>query len=165
MTYSQVHWQASFERELDGLSAAAVISESSRTAEITDRLQSVRAAVVDIITIPIVYLAGFNGIAAGSLSSSAGVSAAVKHWVRNVPRDRSATRLAGLTSTALCSLLEDFIVDLATAKIDPGVIARLRAQRQLPADEAEARSRLASLDPGSARGSPPIHRGERMDAR
>jgi len=99
----------------------------SRPADDLNLLLNYQPAIRDINSISLIFLTGFDEIArGGELSNS--VTPNVREWVQNVPRQRSGTRLAGMVAVSLCSILEEFIVQIGAAKITPEVETRLRCQ-------------------------------------
>jgi hypothetical protein len=138
-----VPWDPKFEADLDQRAAKAL--QDGRTAGLPavekERLRGVNAAIHAVLSITIIYLQGFDEIAKGG-PLAASVSPDVVNWVKAVPRGDSGTRLAGIAATSLCSILEDFIADVADAKITPALIAKLRPTRNLDADPLQATGQL-----------------------
>jgi hypothetical protein len=99
--------------------------------------------IVSTLSVGLVFLEGFEEIAQqGELASK--VSAEFKQWVSQVPRNESGGRIAGMIAASICSVLEDYIVDLVPTKLTPTRISALRlTEPKLSLDDGKAREQLA----------------------
>jgi hypothetical protein len=110
------------------------------TAE-SQALQSHVAGIAECVTVAIVFLQGFEAIAASG-SAHLKVSQAVERWVASVPRSQSGGRIAGMVASSICAVLEDYIRDAARTKL-PSQLSRIRSViPTLPARDADAIERL-----------------------
>lgn len=152
MTYDPANVEASLEALLAKLAKDDDAKLTALPSADLQSLQTHRAAIEECITVGIIFLKGFDGIMVnGPLRKLA--SAPVQNWVDRVPRGQSATRIAGMIASSICSVLEGFIVDVVPPKITDAQIATARkVEPHLDADDEMARVVLAGRLKPSTRG-------------
>lgn len=139
-------WEPHFEKALDGLVndmlREAQMQANKLGAHEREILKAHANAGVSIVSIFLIYMSGFDEIyAAGPLAKA--VPREVTNWVvGQVSRSESTTRVAGMMAASLCSSLEDLVDDVATPKITPALIVKLRGPRSLALDDEAAKQQL-----------------------
>lgn len=120
-------WNPLHEAELDRILASRQPQEAAKVASLSPndraRYQGLLAAASDIMAIFWVYIHGFNHLQQEQPASST-IHGHILHWVHQ-NAGRSPRRIAGMVATNLCSVLEEFLGDIAAAKLTPAVIQRL----------------------------------------
>jgi len=150
MTFS-----ASHESTLDTLHATLAEQNIERRKLLppaeAERLEAHVAGLGECVAVALVFFHGFNDIVVAG-ENAHGVTPELRRWVTSVPRHQSGTRLAGMTASSLCAVLEDYIVDTCRNRLSPTTLAQLRAvDATLQPDDAKAIGQLLKRVKPSAR--------------
>lgn len=115
-------WDPKYEAEVDRL-VELRLKEAAPPPDAV-RYNGFNVAFSDLLSFMQIYLQGFDEIAKGG-PLAATVHPLTATWVAGVPRQRSATRLAGIVAASTCSILEGFLTDAADARLTPPRISRM----------------------------------------